>query len=45
MASKELHPQLIVHHENHCGRCGRTLTVPESVERGIGPDCLAKMSR
>lgn len=28
-----------VHHEGKCGRCGRTLTVPESIERGIGPEC------
>lgn len=26
-------------HEGRCGRCGRTLTVPESVETGFGPDC------
>jgi len=26
-------------HEGKCGRCGRTLTVPESIERGIGPEC------
>lgn len=24
----------------HCARCGRKLTTPESVTRGIGPDCL-----
>jgi hypothetical protein len=29
-------------HEGRCGRCGRRLTVPESVERGIGPECAAK---
>lgn len=28
-----------LHHEGRCGRCGRTLTVPESVESGIGPVC------
>jgi hypothetical protein len=43
MASTELHPQLIVHHEGRCGKCGRTLTVPSSIEAGIGPDCAAKM--
>jgi hypothetical protein len=32
-----------VWHEGVCGRCGRALTVPESVERGIGPDCAEKM--
>jgi hypothetical protein len=28
-----------VWHEGVCGRCGRTLTVPESIARGIGPIC------
>lgn len=32
-----------VHHEGMCGRCGRTLTTPESVERGLGPECWKKM--
>jgi len=31
--------QLEVRHEGSCGRCGRVLTVPESVDRGIGPEC------
>lgn len=26
-----------------CGRCGRTLTDPDSRTRGIGPDCLGRM--
>lgn len=26
-------------HSGKCGRCARTLTVPESIERGIGPEC------
>ena len=26
-------------HEGRCCRCGRTLTVPESIESGIGPEC------
>jgi hypothetical protein len=30
-------------HEGTCGRCGRKLTVPESVERGIGPECAERM--
>ena len=34
--------QVEIWHEGRCGRCGRKLTVPESVERGIGPECAAK---
>lgn len=30
---------LEIWHEGRCGRCGRKLTVPESIERGLGPDC------
>jgi uncharacterized protein DUF6011 len=41
--STELHPELVVHHEGRCGRCGRTLTVPESLDSGLGPDCRAEM--
>lgn len=29
-----------LHHEGKCGRCGRRLTVPASVESGIGPECV-----
>lgn len=33
--------QLIkIYHENRCGRCGRVLTVPESVVSGFGPECI-----
>lgn len=28
-----------VHHEGRCGRCGRKLTVPDSIELGLGPEC------
>ncbi len=38
----ELHPQLEVWHEGRCGRCGRTLTVPESIENGLGPECIKR---
>lgn len=27
-------------HAGRCGRCGRTLTVPASIESGIGPECV-----
>lgn len=26
-------------HEGRCARCGRALTVPESIETGFGPEC------
>jgi hypothetical protein len=30
---------LEVWHEGKCGMCGRPLTVPESIARGLGPTC------
>jgi hypothetical protein len=35
--------QVEVWHEGQCGRCGRRLTVPESVESGFGPECLSRV--
>jgi hypothetical protein len=34
---------LEVWHTGRCGRCGRELTVPESVATGFGPECTAIM--
>lgn len=34
---------LEIWHEGMCGRCGRRLTVPESVASGFGPECLGKL--
>jgi len=31
-------------HEGRCGRCGRILTVPESIESGIGPVCAKELN-
>jgi len=31
-------------HEGKCGRCGRKLTVPESIESGLGPECATKVA-
>lgn len=28
-----------VWHEGKCGKCGRKLTVPSSIESGLGPEC------
>ncbi len=30
-------------HEGKCGCCGRTLTTPESIIRGIGPECFKRI--
>ena len=29
-----------VYHEGRCGRCGRRLTVPVSIQSGFGPECI-----
>lgn len=41
VAMNRTHKDLEVWHEGRCCRCGRTLTVPESIESGIGPDCAS----
>jgi hypothetical protein len=33
-----------IKHEGRCCRCGRVLTVPESIDSGIGPECAQKMA-
>lgn len=30
-------------HHGKCCRCGRVLTVPESIQAGIGPECATKI--
>jgi len=32
-----------VWHAGRCGRCNRKLTVPESIETGLGPECATKV--
>jgi len=39
LVKSELPPGCEVWHEGRCGRCGRALTVPESIELGLGPEC------
>jgi len=31
-----------VWHEGRCGACGRALTVPESIQTGLGPICAGR---
>lgn len=40
---KEETPNLEIWHAGRCGRCGRTLTVPESIQSGFGPECITKL--
>lgn len=40
---KELPEGYSVKHEGKCCRCGRTLTDPISIDRGVGPECWEKM--
>lgn len=30
-------------HVGRCGRCGRALTVPKSIDAGIGPECATML--
>jgi hypothetical protein len=34
-----------VWHEGTCGKCGRALTVPSSIENGLGPECIKSLSK
>lgn len=36
-------PHVEVRHHNRCGACGRKLTVPESIDTGLGPICAATL--
>jgi len=42
---EDLSKAVEVHHEGRCCRCGRKLTVPESIESGIGPECAQQNGR
>lgn len=35
--------QLEVRHEGSCGKCGRPLTRPDSIDLGIGPECRKRL--
>lgn len=34
--------QMDFHPSGTCGRCGRVLTTPESIEAGLGPECAER---
>lgn len=43
-SGKDLPDHVHVYHEGRCGRCGRRLTVPQSIEQGFGPECIHLVS-
>lgn len=40
----EGHPQLEIVTSDRCGCCFRKLTDPESIKRGVGPECYGKVT-
>lgn len=43
VGNNELPEKVEFLHAGKCGRCGRTLTTPESIESGFGPICSSKL--
>jgi len=37
-------PSVQFWHEGRCGRCGRLLSNPDSIQRGLGPECAGLMA-
>lgn len=37
--------QMEIWHEGRCGKCGKKLTVPSSIENGLGPECVKTVYR
>lgn len=42
-SGRELPENVNFYHAGKCARCGKTLTTPESIEAGFGPECIKKM--
>lgn len=42
--NETLPPGYDIRHEGKCGCCGRKLTTPESLDRGIGPECWSRIA-
>jgi len=44
LVEKGVLPEMLeIWHEGTCGRCGRKLTVPESIASGLGPECAGRV--
>lgn len=44
ISSNQMPKDVEIWHEGCCGRCGRRLTVPESIASGFGPECAGRMA-
>lgn len=40
LINNKLPKSIKIYHNGKCGTCGRRLTVPSSIERGVGPVCI-----
>lgn len=45
LKSGNLPEQIEIWHNGKCGKCGRKLTVPSSIDTGIGPECFKNLSK
>ena len=43
LITQRLSSLIAIFHSGTCGRCGRKLTVPESIISGIGPECAKRV--
>ena len=44
MMNSDFETPMMLQHEGCCGKCGRRLTDPVSIERGIGPKCYSLLA-
>lgn len=42
LAAGQMPEQVEFYHAGRCGACGKTLTVPESIQTGLGPVCAGR---
>lgn len=45
LKSGNLPEKIEIWHNGKCGKCGRKLTVPSSIDTGIGPECFKNLSK
>ena len=45
LKSNNLSEKVEIWHNGKCGKCCRKLTVPSSIDTGIGPECFKRLSK